>query len=423
MLLISVICIILLLAFSSFLAAAETAITASSPGKIQKLKAKGNLRADLVLMILKTKEQVISTLLIGNSLINTICTTMATGIFIEWLGDNLGTIVSSAVMAIVIIVFAEVVPKAIAVAKAEEIAIFASPIIRVFLRILRPLNYVLDLIIKIFCYIFKINLKSTISGTDEVRGVIEHHHQEGNVYKVDRDMLGGVLDIRDMVVSEIMVHRSSMVSIDIDLPNEEIISYALSSAYTRIPVWKNNQENVIGVLHIKDLLRKLYDSGNDLKNFNIKDSITEPWFIPDHALVIQQLNAFRDKKNHLAIVVDEYGGLQGIITLEDILEEIVGQIYDEHDSFIHDIRQKSETEFIIDGATTIRDLNRELNWNLPDDNANTIAGFIIFEMKKIPNQGEVLKLDNMHISIIKKMKNRIKTVRINLLSNFNTDSD
>ncbi len=415
--------IVVMMLCSALLAATETAITASSPGKIQKLKRQGVKGTRTVLKVLKNKEKVIGTLLIGNSLINTVCTTIATSIFINWLGDS-GTIVASAVMSFIIIVFGEVLPKAIAVAKAEQLAFFTSPTIIFALKILEPINYVLEVFIKIFCFIFRIDLKQNISGADEVRGVIEHYHQEGNVYKIDRDMLGGILDIRQMTVSEIMVHRSNIVAINIDLPKEEIVKTALLlSPHTRIPLWRDNKDNIIGILHMRDLLRSLYENDNDVKKINIEELITKPWFIPDNALVTHQLHSFREKKTHFACVVDEYGDLQGIITLEDILEEIVGPITDEHDCQIDTIIKKSEFEFIIDGTVTIRDVNRQLNWNLPDDDANTIAGLIIHKIERLPNQGETIEMFNLDINITKKIGNRIDKVKITVLPNKESESD
>lgn len=418
-----VILIVLMMACSAFLSATETAITASSPGKIQKLKTEGVKRAAVVLKILKNKEKVIGALLIGNNLVNVISTTIATSIFIAWLGDK-GTLVASVVMAFTIIVFGEVVPKAIAVVKSEEIALFASPAIIFFLKVLRPISYLFDVLIRIFCLIFRISLVQNVSGAEEVRGVIEHYHQEGNVYKADRDMLGGVLDMRQITVSEIMTHRSSIVAIDIDLPKEEIVRVALlSTPHTRIPLWKDSKDNIIGILHMRDLLRALYENNNDASKINIEKLVSKPWFIPDNAFVAHQLHAFRERKSHFACVVDEYGDLQGIITLEDILEEIVGPIDDEHDYPVDTIVKKSEVEFTIDGSATIRDLNRELNWNLPDDDANTIAGLIIHQLERIPNQGESANMFNLNITIDKKEGNRIDRVKVTLLPDAEDASD
>jgi Mg2+/Co2+ transporter CorB len=395
---------------SALLAATETAITAASPGKIYKLKSEGNKKAIIALNILKLKESVISTMVIGQNLINTICTTLATVLCISLLGDRLGTIVASAIMALIIITFVEVVPKAIAVAKAESILILTAPAIIIFLQIFTPLNILLNRTVKIFCFIFRIKINNKTSGAEEVREIIEHHHQEGNVYKADRDMLGGILDIRDMTISEIMVHRSSVIALNIDLPNDEIIPLILSSAKARIPLWKDTKDNIIGVLHSRDLLQNLYENNNNLDKINIKKLITEPWFVPDNAPVIQQLHSFRHRSNHLACVVDEYGDLQGIMTLEDILEEIVGQMHHKHDDD-HTIIKKSENEFIIKGSATIRDINRELGWDLPDDHATTIAGLIIYQTEHIPDQGVHIIIYNIKFTILKRGGNKIEIVR------------
>lgn len=413
--------IAVMIGFSAFLSGLETAITASSPGKIQKLKTK-NVKVRNVLQILKNKEKVISTLLIVNTLINTICTTISTSMFIYWLGDN-GTVVASAVMAFVIIIFGEVIPKAIGVAKSEQLAVFASTFVSILLIIFKPINIAFAIIIKIFCLIFRINLQQDLSVTEEVKGVIEHYHTEGNVDKDDRDMLGSILDIRQMTVSEIMIHRSNIVAINFDLPKEQIVKRTLSCQHTRIPLWKDTQDNIIGLLHTRDLVRALSENNNDITKINIAELINQPWFIPENALVTQQLHAFRERKNHFACVVDEYGDLQGIITLEDILEEIVGPITDEHDHPLDTIIKQSETEFIIDGSTTIRDVNRELNWDLSDEDANTIAGLIIHKLERIPNQGESVDIFNLNIVIIKKIGNKIDSVKVTVLPNTDTESD
>ncbi|MDP4832932.1 MAG: HlyC/CorC family transporter [Rickettsiaceae bacterium] len=404
--------IICLLGAAALISATETAITATSQGLIQKMKSEGSRRAELLLSLLKRKEKVISTLLIGNSLANTLCTIMATSLFIEFLGDDLGTLVSSIVMSFSIIVFSEVVPKAIAVAKPEKIALLATPILLVFLKILQPINVILAYIIKAFCFVMRIDLNQQVSASDEVRGVIEHHMHEGNVVKNDRDMLGGILNLKDMVIADIMVHRSNIVAMNIAIKPEKIIDKVLSSPHTRVPFWEGDHDNIIGVLHVKDLLSKLYSHTGPVNDIDVRALLSEPIFIPDNALVTQQLQTFREGQSHLACVVDEYGDLQGIITLEDILEEIVGQIYDEYDSGKNKVTKKSEHEYIIDGSMPVRDLNRELSWTLPETDATTIAGFVIHRLERIPNQGEYLIEKNLKIIVQKKSENRIKTILV-----------
>ena len=404
--------IIGLLAFGAMMAAGETSITAAAPGKLHKLKSDGNKRAVTVLKIIKIKDRVISTLLIGNSLSNTLCTTIATSLFIDLLGDDIGTIVASIVMSFVIIVFSEVVPKAIAVAKPEKIALFTAPATVILLKLFKPLNVLLAYVVKIFCFIFRINLQQEVSVEDEVRGVIEHHMHEGNVVKDDRDMLGGILDIRNMVTADIMIHRSKVFAINIDTPNEKLLKAALASNHTRIPIWEKTPDNIIGILHIKDLVRKIHGAKINIKDINVRSLLKTPIFVPDNALVVQQLQLFKEGQSHLACVVDEYGDLHGIITMEDVIEEVFGQIYDEHDYTHNKIIKSSENEYIIDGSVSIRDVNRELGWDLPETEATTIAGFVINEMKRIPNQGEFITIDNLKIVVKKKTQNRIKSLSI-----------
>jgi Mg2+/Co2+ transporter CorB len=407
--------IFILLAISACFAGIETAVTAASPGKMQKLKAEGNRRVMAALRLLKMKEKVISTLLVGNSFLNTVVTTIATSMFITLFGEEKGTILAGAVMTVMIIVFAEVIPKAIAVTKAESILLMSAKAVNVALFMLRPVNFFLSIALRVFCFVCRIKLTQTVSATEEVRGVIDHHHEEGNVFKADRDMLASVLDMREMTVSEIMVHRSHIVSIDASLSIEEIAKRALGMPHTRIPLWRDSKENITSILHIKDLIRSLSKNKFDYSNVKLKDFTTDAWFIPDNALVTHQLHAFRQKRSHVALVIDEYGDLQGLVTLEDILEEIVGQIDDEHDVISSKIITKPDGRIIIDGSISVRDLNRELEWTLPDENASTLAGLIIHQAHKLPEQGEVFEMFDMKITIRKRLSNRIKTVVIEAL--------
>lgn len=396
--------------FSAILSGIETAVIASSPGRMQKLKAEGSLKANIVLGLLKIKDKVISTLLVLMSVSNTVCTTIAASLFIGLYGEEMGTLIASTLMSIFIIVFAEVIPKAIGVANAEKIALHVSPYLDFALKVLKPLNYVLNWIVRIFCYIFRINLKDTFTGADELRGVIEHQHQEGNVFKEDRDMLGGILDISAMTISSIMVHRSNMKTIDASLPIKKIVSHALSTTHTRIPIYKGTKDNIIGILHIRSLLKALHDNDFNYSKITLNDFITEPWFIPDNSLVNQQLLEFRKRKTHFALVVDEYGEIKGLVTLEDVLEEIVGQIDDEYDKPVNKIVQKADNEYLINGFMPIRDLNREMNWGLEDETAHTLAGLLIEEAKRVPEQGESFMIQSIKFTVITRENNKLKSI-------------
>jgi len=417
MIIISGIIVGALLVCAFLLSALETSIIAASPGRIQKKRSMGNKKVNLLLSLLKNKDRVISTLLIIFSVINTVATTIATGMILEIVGDDFGTIVASAVMSVLIIIFAEVIPKAIAVSKPEKIALRGAKFIDYALYFMKPINYGLQKILRLFCYLLRIDLKSDISASEEVRGVIEHYHMEGNVIKNDRDMLGGVLDLRHITVEEIMVHRSQMVSINADLPTSDIISQALNTPHTRIPLWQGTKDNIIGILHLRNVLKALHKNKFDYSKLDIKSYITEPWFVPENALLSRQLMEFKARRSHIAIVVDEYGDIIGILTLEDILEEIVGQIDDELDEESNKIVQKEKNLYIVDGTTTIRDLNREININLPDEEANTVAGIIMHELERLPNVGDKLEIGHVRLTIIKKQAHKIKQVLVEIIPN------
>lgn len=410
----AIVIVILLVLFSAALSAMETAVTATSLGKIQQLKSKGVSRTSLLLKLIKNKEQIISTLLTANSIVNTVATTIATSVAISIYGESLGTIISSVVMSIIIIIFAEVVPKAIAVSQAETIALFSVNAIRLLLTVLAPISSALSYMIRFVCYVFRIDLNNQVSGTEEIRGLIEHQHQEGKVFdKIDRDILGRVLDIKNMEVSEIMVHRSQMYTINLDLPRDKFITKAIDAPYSRIPIWKESSDNIVGVLCVRELVKALYASKLKDAEINLKDYIVEPWFIPENALVTNQLSKFKQKYSNIALVVDEYGVLHGMITRQDILEEIVGPVFD---NTTNNIIKIDETTYIINGSSSIREVNRELNWNLPDDDAITIAGLIIHQIQKIPQQGDKYYLCGLHISIEKTNAHYIQLVKVKTLS-------
>ncbi|MDX1916725.1 MAG: CNNM domain-containing protein, partial [Rickettsiaceae bacterium] len=300
--------IVLLLVFlSSYLSALETSIIAAVPARVHKRKEFSKQRKTLLLQLLKDKNKVISTILIIFSIINTVATTIATSLIIDIFGDEYGMIIASALMSTLIIIFAEVLPKAIAVSKAETIALYGVNFTNITLYIMKPINFGLHKILQGFCFIFGIDLHPEISAVEEVRGVIEHYHQEGNVRKDDRDMLGGVLDLKHITVEEAMIHRSQIVSIDIDLPLGDIITQALNSPHTRIPMWKNTKDNIVGILHLRSVLKALHKNKFNFGKIDISSYITEPWFIPENALLSKQLIEFKDRRNHMAIVVDEYG--------------------------------------------------------------------------------------------------------------------
>jgi Mg2+/Co2+ transporter CorB len=251
-----------------------------------------------------------------------------------------------------------------------------------------------------------------LSAHEELRGAVDLFHKEGGVEKSDRDMFGGILDLRDLVVSDVMVHRTNMITLDADEKQEDLVNAVIASPVTRLPLWRGNPQNIIGVLHVKDLLRALHAVDGDANKIDISALLTPPWFVPDTRPVSEQLKAFRRRKTPFALVVDEYGEVEGLVTLEDILEEIVGDITDEHDVQMPGVRKQPDGSVNVDGAVPIRDLNRVMDWNLPDDEATTIAGLVIHEARSIPEVGQSFTFHGFRFRVLRRARNRITALRI-----------
>ena len=251
-----------------------------------------------------------------------------------------------------------------------------------------------------------------VSGTDAVlRGAIDERLKEGDETTKDRAMLGGVLDLKDLELFDVMVHRTKMMLIEKSMAPAKIIEEVLKSGHTRVPVWEDNPDNIVGILHAKDLLATLQRSGGDASKIDIGKIMTSPWFVPGTRAAADQLSAFLRRKRQLALVVDEYGEVMGLVTLEDILEEIVGEIGDEHDPTAAGVRQQKDGAFVIDGAVPIRDLNRDFGWRLPDEEATTIAGLVIHEARSIPEPGQAFTFHGFRFEVLRKRKNQITSIR------------
>ncbi|MFV9875155.1 MAG: HlyC/CorC family transporter [Rickettsiales endosymbiont of Dermacentor nuttalli] len=417
-LIIVVLSIVLLIIISAFFSAAETSITSISQATLHKLKMSGHKKAIVVSNIHSNKEKFISTLLLSNSASNTCAAALCTTFMITILGNKETTIIyASILMTIVIFMFGEVLPKSYAFLYPERTAFFTAPVISLLMKILSPVAYSIQIIINLLLPL-KVRYKSNysvISGTEELRGAIDLHHHKGSVVKTERDMLDSILDLSETTVSSVMVHRKKLFTIDIDLPIEQIIDMALSGTYTRIPLWKDDPDNIVSILHLRDLVRVLRNSKGSLNQDDLSSMITSPWFVLENTSLAVQLHEFRKRRNHFALVIDEYGDLLGVVTLEDILEEIVGQIEDEHDTISQGIKVLSPTTYIIEGEVTIRDINRELGWKLPDEQVSTLAGLIMYDTEIVPEVGEMCELYGIKFTIIEKYYNQISKIKAEIL--------
>ena len=367
---------------SAFFSGSETALTAVSKARIRHLADEGDSRAKEVEKLISKQDTLISTLLVGSNLVNILASVLATSLFISLFGE-IGVVLATFVMTALVVIFAEILPKMIALENSDRWSLKSSFLIKLTFIVLGPVAILSQRISRSFIK-KNTSLEKLVDAHDEIRGQISIHHQEGEVKKGDGDMSGGILDLPDVNVEDVMVHRKNITALNIDEIDEKKIIEILSSPYSRIPVWEKSTDNFIGLLNIKSLIKESVESDDDLKNINIRKILSKPWFVPETTSLKEQLNAFLEKKLHMALVVDEYGSIMGLITLEDILEEIVGQIDDEHDIENEEVIAQMPNSIDVDGGMSIRDLNRNYGWELPDNEATTLAGLIIHESQSIP---------------------------------------
>jgi len=357
----------------------------------------------------------IGAVLLGNNLINILASAMVTMVLSQTFKGGLGVAIATAIMTVLVLVFAEVLPKTIAINAPDRVALAVAGPLKVMGFLLGPLLSVVETIVRVLMRLIGVNIghnQQILSPFERLRGAVDLLHHEGKVEKQDRDMLGGLLDLRELEVSDVMVHRTEMVMINADLPPEELVREVLATEYTRIPLWRDKSENIIGVLHAKDLLRAIRASDGDTSKIDVTTIMLPPWFVPEMRPVSEQLKAFRRRKTHFALVVDEYGEVEGMVTLEDILEEIVGDISDEHDVVVAGVRAQPDGSVVVDGSVPIRDLNRAMDWHLPDEEATTVAGLVIHEARSIPERGQSFTFHGFRFRVLRRERNRITALRI-----------
>jgi Mg2+/Co2+ transporter CorB len=410
----SLVIVLICLLLSAFFAGSETALTASSRASMARLEKHGNKRAAVVNRLLKSRERLIGALLLGNNAVNIAASALATGILLAWFGKA-GVLYATIVMTAVVVVFSEVLPKTAAFNAPDRIALIVARPMQWIVRLLGPVLTAIEVLVRRLLRLIGMPVgedQPLLSPHEELRGAVDLLHREGGVEKHDRDMFGGVLDLRELDVSDVMVHRTNMISMKVDDPAAEVVDAVIASPVTRIPFWRDNPENIVGVLHVKDLLRALHAVDGDAAKVDIQALLTPPWFVPDTRTVSEQLKAFRRRKTPFALVVDEYGEVEGLVTLEDILEEIVGDITDEHDVAMPGVRRQPDGSVTVEGAVSIRDLNRVMDWNLPDKEATTIAGLVIHEARSIPEVGQSFTFHGFRFRVLRKARNRITSLRI-----------
>lgn len=411
-LVLSAILICLLLSF--FFSGSETALTAFSRARMLRMEKSGKRRAAIVNRLLRARERLIGAILLGNNAVNIAASAMAAGLFLTWFGE-VGVIYATIAMTAVVVVFTEVLPKTIAINAPERIALFVARPISWVVRLLGPVLMGIEWLVRTILRWVGIRIGESqpiLTAHEELRGTIDLLHREGGVEKQHRDMFGGVLDLNELQVSDVMIHRTEMITVCVDNPPAQAVRDILAAPVTRIPLWSEKPENIVGILHTKNLLKALQDLDGDVSRIDLLAISRPPWFVPTIRPLTEQLKAFRRRKTPLALVVDEYGEMMGLVTLEDIIEEIVGDISDEHDVEVPGLRPQPDGSVTVEGAVPVRDLNRVMEWNLPDEEATTIAGLVIHEARSIPDAGQTFTFHGFRFRVLRKERNRITALRI-----------
>ncbi len=405
--------IVILLVLSAFFSGSETALTAASRPFIHQLEQTGNKRARMVNQLHANKANLIVALLLGNNLVNIMASALATSLLIQLFG-NAGVVYATIAMTLLVLLFSEIIPKTYAFRNANQAALAVAPVVRIVVSVFHPPVLALLWLVRGIFRLFGTDIHGdeAVGGEEELRGAIELHNGDETAVRHERAMLRSILDLTDVQVGEIMVHRKNLITVDADEPASEIVSQVLASPYTRIPLWRESPDNIVGVLHAKALLRAVQASEGSAEDMDIVGLAGTPWFIPEYTPLLDQLLAFRERREHFALVVDEYGSLMGVVTLEDILEEIVGDISDEHDVAVSGVRAQPDGSYVVDGDVTIRDLNREFEWTLPDEEAATVAGLVLHETRRIPDVGQTFIFHDFRFEILRRQRHQITSVRI-----------
>ena len=399
-----------LIVASAFFSSSETALTAASDARMRQLANKGNKRAKIVEKLRADREGLIGSILIGNNAVNVLGSALATSFAIRLFGEG-GLVWATIAMTVLLVIFAEVMPKTYAFTYADSYALRIAPALQLVVRALSPLSVGIRWLAT---RIMRPNPHANDDREEELRGLIELQGNDANADDRERKaMLSSILDLNEISVEAIMTHRGTVSMINADDQVEDILRFVLNSPHTRHPVFSGKPDNIIGALHVKDLLRAVGEAETDTTlPETVQNIASDAYFIPETTLLFDQLQAFRSRREHFAVVVDEYGDFRGIVTLEDILEEIVGDIDDEHDIDLAGLTPQADGSWLVDGNVTIRDLNRALGWQLPDEDASTLAGLVLFESRTIPSPGQEFRFHEIRFRIVKRKGNRLTQIRL-----------
>lgn len=410
---VTIVVIFFLLMLSAFFSGSETALTAASRPVMHHKEQDGDLRAATVNRLRRYQERLIGAILLGNNMVNILASSLATSVMIKLFGEN-GVVYATAVMTALVLIFSEIMPKTYALQHADTLALRVARPMSILVVLFAPITQTIQALVQATLRLFGSGEGPGLDSERELRGAIELHADDvvvGN-HHAERTMLHGVLDLEDVGVWEIMVHRRKVQMIDISRPMEEILDTVLASPHTRIPIYEKDPDNIVGVLHAREILKAIVRGAKPASAEDVRELSSEPWFIPDSTTLADQLKAFKERHEHFAIVVDEYGAFEGVVSLEDILEEIVGDIADETDVEVVGVQPQADGSVIVRGDVTIRDLNRRFGWRLPDEEAATVAGLLLYETRRIPDVGQQFRFHGFEFEVLRRIRNQITRVRL-----------
>jgi len=407
--------VVLCLAVSAFFSAGETAITGASRPRVHRLAKHGNRRAAIVSALLDRKDRVISAMLLGNNVVNILAAALSTAMLTDAFGAA-GVVYATIVVTVLVVIFSEVLPKTWALLHPDRVALVLAVPIRLSVALLGPPASAFAAIARFLMRLLRVKAPAhaSVAADELLRGAIDLHGESGHVPEeaTEKKMLRSVLDLADLYVSAVMTHRANVEAFDIDMPADRLVDLVLKSPHTRLPLYRGQPENIVGVIHAKALFRAVQRHDGPLSTLNLDAFVSEPWFIPETTSLLDQLQAFKQRREHFALVVDEYGALKGVVTLEDIIEEIVGEIDDEHDVRVVGVEPAADGSYVCAGGVPVRDLNREFGWSLPEDVATTIAGLVLHEARRIPEAGQTFAFHGFRFEILKREGNRIAQLRL-----------
>ena len=403
----SIIIILICLILSAYFSASETAFSTFNKLKIKNLAEKGNKKAKLVLNIADKYDTMLSTILIGNNIVNILSASLSTILFITWVGESSGPSISTAVMTIVVLIFGEITPKTLAKQRPEAFTMFSAPFLKFLMIILFVFTFIFKKWQDLVSKLIKTKEEDQVT-EEEIISLVEEATEDGVLDKEESELIKSAIEFGDLEVIDIFTPRIDIKALPIDATYEEIDEAFKGNAFSRLPIYEEDIDHIVGIIYYKDFYQA------EEENFKLKDIIKEPMFVLKHKLVNELLKEFQTTKQHFAVVSDEFGSVAGIVTMEDILEEIVGEIWDEYDEIHEEIKQVSETVYIVSGKANI-DKVLEIFDIEKDIEPVTVNGWISEELKTLPTRGAKLHFEHLNIEVIKMKGRRIDSVKITVL--------